>query len=147
MVIARGTRCNVECAVLVSGDAPAKDFLENELRNLKLKGKQQPNANAEAKLLRLFWDMAMRGRVLGKHFGPEAGKLYGFKHEVMKKLIRFPCFSDGNKWILTHGFYKPGAQSGKGKWPEREIDRANTIMSVYYGRKQQLLKAIALGGR
>ena len=61
---------------------------------------------------------------------------WAFRHEVRNRQIRFPCFQDGNKWIVTHGFFKPGAQKGMGGWPEAEIRRAKEIMAEYYQRKK-----------
>jgi hypothetical protein len=115
----------VEFAVLVSGSVPAKEFLEEEL-----------NDAARAKFLVLFQQMADYGRVSPKRFKSEMKKLCAFRHEIGNRQIRFPCFRDEQSWILTHGFFKPGAKNGLGKWPQSEIDRAERIMDDYWQRKE-----------
>src|SRR5207302_8687416 len=95
---------------------------------------------ALARFLVLFQQMAEHGQVASKRFGKEMGQLYAFKHEVRKVQIRFPCFQDGNRWILTHGFFKPGAQKKRGTWPESEVTRAAQIRSEYFQRKSEAEK-------
>ena len=82
---------------------------------------------------------ARYGNVQSKRFKKEMGKLYAFRHEIDNRQIRFPCFQDGNRWILTHGFIKPGAQKKKGKWPQGEIDRAGSIGAEYFRRKKLIV--------
>ena len=136
VVVARGAWGTVECAVRPNGDAPAAKFLNTDLENLREKGKDEPQATARARFLVLFQQMADCGRVgTGKRFSKEMGQLYAFKHEVRHVQIRFPCFQDRNRWILTHGFLKPGAQKKKGKWPASEVARAEQIMSEYFQRR------------
>jgi len=65
-------------------------------------------------------------------FKSEQGQLFAFSLELNNVQYRFPCFRDGARWVVTHGFKKPGAQKGKGKWPKSEIDRANRIMGEYH---------------
>jgi hypothetical protein len=67
------------------------------------------------------------------NYGKQA---FGTASEVSNLQIRFPCFQDGNRWILTHGFIKPGAQKKKGAWPEKEVVRPNETMSEYFQRKK-----------
>ncbi len=112
--------------MLRPGDVPAKDFLRS-LTDV-----------ARARFTVLFQHMANYGTVSAKRFKPEMQRLFAFRHEVHKRQIRFPCFQDGKRWILTHGFFKPGAQKGKGKWPQREIDRAEEIRGAYYTRKRRV---------
>jgi hypothetical protein len=64
-------------------------------------------------------------------FSIESGEIYGFKVSQGNKLIRFACFQEGRCWVLTHGFFKPGAQRGKGKWPPSEISKAERIMKEH----------------
>ena len=94
-----------------------------------------PQATARARFYVLFVQMANYGHVSTKRFKKEMDSLYAFRHEVRNLQIRFPSFSDGNRWILTHGFRKPGAKEGLGKWPDSEIRRANEIMAEYFRRK------------
>jgi hypothetical protein len=138
IIVAQGGWGTVECAVLHSATVPAKDFLEGELEDIREKGRNDPQATARARFMMLFQQMAEYGRVSGKRFAKEMGKLFAFKHEVNNRQIRFPCFQDGKKWILTHGFVKPGAQKKKGKWPQSEINRAHEIEAEYWIRKKQL---------
>lgn len=126
----------MECAVLANGNCPALDFL-NEIESIREKSKDKPEANAKARFVFLFQLMANHGQVSPKRFGPEMDGLYAFKHEVRKVEIRFPCFMDGGKWILTSGFQKPGAQSGLGGWPSSEIDRAQRHRRDYFARKEK----------
>jgi hypothetical protein len=132
-VVAEGSACTVECVVRTSGDAPAREFLE-ELEGLTEKGKDRPDSSACARFMVLFQQMANYGHVSSKRFSKEMGDLYAFKHEVRNRQIRFPCFQDGSKWILTHGFFKPGARKKLGQWPAAEIKRAQE-MREYFARK------------
>lgn len=136
-VVARGTACTVECVVRGSGDAPAEQFLLGELEQIREKTKSDPKSSATARFLVLFQMMANYGRVSPKRFKKEMGKLFAFRHEVKNLQIRFPCFQDGSKWILTHGFIKPGARKKMGDWPECEVTRAEEIMAEYWRRKKQ----------
>lgn len=131
----------MECAVRLSGESPARDFLEQTLEEVREKGKDQPQATARARFMVLFQQMADYGNVQAKRLGPEMDSLYAFKHEVKKIQIRFPCFQDGDKWILTHGFMKPGAKKGLGNWPPAEVARAQEIRGEYYQRKNALSAA------
>jgi hypothetical protein len=122
-VVAEGAWGTVEYAVRPSGSVPAKDFFD------------ALDEKAQASFAVLFQNMANVGRLSSKRFKKEMGNLYTFKHEVGKRQIRFPCFRDGNRWILTHGFFKPGAKKGLGAWPKPEVDRAKAIEAEYKGRK------------
>jgi hypothetical protein len=121
--------------VRLSGDVPAEVFLR-ELEEVREKGKDKPQTTARARFLQLFQQMADYGRVSPKRFSVEMQGLYAFKHEVRKVQIRFPCFPDGPDWILTHGFFKPGAKKGRGQWPENEVNRALEIRAEYFQKKQ-----------
>jgi hypothetical protein len=136
-VVARGRWGTVEYAVLASGQMPAREFLENDCERVREKGKNEPQATAHARFLMLFQQMADNGSLAAKRFKSEQGKLFAFSHEVKKVQIRFPCFQDGNRWILTHGFLKPGAKKGLGKWPQSEVERAERTMNEYFRRKSQ----------
>lgn len=136
-VVATGAWGIVECALRLSGEVPAKIFLENDLELIREKGKDDPQATARARFMFLFQQMANYGpRSLSrKRFKSEMEGLSAFCHEVHKKQIRFPCFPDGLKWVLTHGFVKPGAKKGLGRWPESHIARALTIRAEYFQLK------------
>jgi hypothetical protein len=131
--VAEGAWGTVECIVTSPGVAPAERFLE-ELELVREGPKSKPESTAKAKFLVLFDQMAQYGRVSPKRFGREMGGLWAFKHEVCNIQIRFPCFQDGRRWLLTHGFKKPGAKKGLGKWPRSEIERATQIIAEYKTR-------------
>jgi hypothetical protein len=115
---------------LDNGRCPTLEFL-NEIEPIREGPKSKPDSSAKARFLFLFQQMADYGRVSSKRFYKEMGELWTFAHEVRNLQIRFPCFRDGNKWIVTHGFIKPGAQKGLGKWPDSEVRRAEEIMAHY----------------
>ena len=123
-VIARGAWGTVECVIRLAGDAPALDFIKGDL-----------NQREMAAVLEIFQKMANYGEVPPKQFKSEMNGLSAFRHERQSRLIRFPCFRDSNRWILTHGFFKPGAKKGRGKWPTAEINRATESRASYFARK------------
>ncbi|MBC8218456.1 MAG: hypothetical protein H8E73_08330 [Planctomycetes bacterium] len=117
LVVPEGPWGTVEFAIRTSGKMPAQKFL----RDL---------GDDAARAMALFREMVEYGRVLNSvRFSQEAGKIYAFKHRLAKKnrQVRWPCFQIGNRWLLTHGFFKPGAQRGRGKWPREELQRALQI--------------------
>ncbi len=122
LVVPRGAWGTVEFAVRLNDSMPAREFLD-EL------------GEDAAVFLALFVEMAAAGRTNSPNrFSKELGRINGFKAQIKNRQIRFPCFQKGNRWILTHGFYKPGAQKGKGRWPKKEFDRAATIMHEHLSR-------------
>jgi hypothetical protein len=134
-LLAQGAWGSVEAVVLASGHCPALSFLETECELIREKGKTQPEATAHARMNVLFQHMANYGRLSAKRFKPERDQFMAFSHEVANVQVRFPCFRDGNRWVLTHGFRKPGAKKGRGTWPETEVRRANEIRAEYLRRK------------
>ncbi len=62
-------------------------------------------------------------------FKHERDSLWTFKRKSKHSdkggdgMIRIPCFRRDDRWILTHGFWKPP----KSKWPEREFTIAEEI--------------------
>jgi len=136
-IVASGAWGIVECVVLASSQIPAKDFLENECETIREGGKSKPQSTARARFMMLFQQMADNGSLSPKRFKSEQGRLFAFSHEVRNVQIRFPCFQDGNRWLLTHGFLKRGAKKGLGKWPQSEVERAERIMNDYFRRKSQ----------
>ena len=119
--VTRGGWGTVDFAVLANGSVPAKDFLDGL------------SASAKATFLEDFQKMADYGVVPRKRFKKEMGTLFAFRNVNLQ--VRFPCFRDGKSWILTHGFYKPGAQKGKGQWPRSQTERAEAIEAQYRTRK------------
>lgn len=125
-VLASGTWGTVECVVLKSGKIPAEEFLD-DLEQVKAS-----KSNGKVKFAVLFQAMANTGRVQPKRFKSEMDGLSAFRHEIGNVQYRFPCFRDGNKWIVTHGFKKPGAKKGLGNWPQAEEERAKKIRDEYF---------------
>jgi hypothetical protein len=95
-----------------------------------------------AKFLVLFAQVANGGpaSLPNKRFKKEMDELWAFKWEFKKVQYRLPCFLDGNKCVITHGFVKPGAQKGMGEWPNAEIERANRLKEWYFEAKKASLK-------
>jgi Phage derived protein Gp49-like (DUF891) len=120
---------------------PARQFLEENLETIREGGKDKPQSTARARFMVLFQTMADYGRIQRQRFSSEMDGLFAFKKEVRNVQIRFPCFQDDDKWILTHGFIKPGAQRGLGDWPEAEIDRAKQIRGEYFELKKKIADA------
>jgi hypothetical protein len=141
IVIARGRCGTVESVVLENGSAPAIMFLDNDLAQLREGRKDQLHKTAKARFMFQFQQMANEGEVSPKRYKSEMNGLCAFRHEVKNSQIRFPCFRDGTKWILTHGFIKPGAKDGLGDWPDSEVRRATEIMAEYWRRKKALSKS------
>lgn len=105
---------------------------------LRFKGKDKPDQNAKAKFMALFRQMAQLGSVSPKRFAKEMDGFYAFTVEMNKIQLRIVCFQEGNRWLLTHGFQKPGAQRKLGQWPAGEIRRAKNIRAEYLSRKSKL---------
>jgi hypothetical protein len=104
----------------------------NDLRHVVLSA-EPPRSTAFDKCLDLFLQMAQEGSVSKKRWKFEFDQLYAFRLEINNVQHRFPCFVDGNRWVITHGFPKPGAQNGLGKWPPEEKKRATDIRREYHG--------------
>ena len=141
VVAAKGRACTVEFAIRRSGDCPGQDFFEDDCERIREGSKAKPGSTARARFGFLFQQMANSGQLSPKRFYKEMGKLFAFAHEVRNIQIRFPCFQGGEKWIVTHGFAKPGAQRGLGRWPDSEVNKAEEVMAEYFLRKQALHKA------
>jgi hypothetical protein len=124
--LANGDWGTVDAVVLTNGNCPARKFVFEELAR-----------NERARALNLFQVMADQGSVPSKRLKSEEG-FQAFSIEVNNRQIRFPCFQDGQRWVVTHGFIKPGAKKGRGPWPRSEIDRANRIIAEYRSRKSSI---------
>ena len=115
--MASGVWGTVEYALDGNGQMPAKEFLESL--------DQDDDAPNLAKLLQWFQWMAENGQIANdQKFKHEKGDIYAFKAKTNeKKMVRIPCFRIRNRWILTHGFYKPG----RSKWRPQEFTTAERI--------------------
>jgi hypothetical protein len=73
-------------------------------------------------------------------FKRERDGIYAIRQTTHKRyrggigLIRFPCFQKDNRWILTHGFWKPRKEIKK--WPESEFVRAFEIRNELIEREK-----------
>jgi hypothetical protein len=137
ILAARGAAGTVEFAVLRAGKCPAQEFFELDCENIREGGKDEPETTARARFAFLFQQIANHGNLSPKRFKKEMGDFFAFRHEVRNIQIRFPCFRDGTRWIVTHGFRKPGARRGLGAWPKSEVDRAKEIRAQYLARQNE----------
>jgi len=105
----------------------AETFLTETL--IKEFGKTN-GVKVKLRLLAICEDISNNG--FSPRMSPERGPIYGIKWEFKKKLVRIACFQDGNKWVLTHGFFKQGAQKKKGVWSVEHLDRADRIREQHF---------------
>lgn len=117
-VVESGKMRTIRFACSPSGRLLAKDFLETvEQRDKK-------------KVMALFQRMADYGEdgvANEQHFKHEEGEIWAFK----RGQIRIPCFRVENCWFLTHGFKKK-----TDKWPQSQLERAETIRTHHLKGKQ-----------
>lgn len=109
----RGTWGSIHLAVQRDGTSLADDFI------------QGLSDSDRIKLLALLKRAADMGP-MNIHDGEKFKKLEGTIFEFKVFQIRMPCFYDGRKIILTHGFKKK-----KDKTPPAEIQRAARIQKEY----------------
>jgi hypothetical protein len=137
VVIVEGKSCSVEFAVRTNGSCPGREFFEGECKEIREGPKTKPESSAHDKFMLLFQQMSEHENLSPKRFKKEKGKFFAFSHEVKNIQIRFACFLDGSRWVITHGFCKPGSKKGLGKWPEAQNMRAEEIRDEYFIRKKQ----------
>jgi len=116
-IVSSGMWGTVEYATNARGELPAKEFLDGL------------DAEDLAKLYGLFQWMADSGQIRNKSkFKHERGRIYTFKKNTNDcRMMRVPCFQIGNRWLLTHGFIKPGQD----KWRPEYFTTAERIMNEY----------------
>jgi Gp49-like protein DUF891 len=115
-VVWRGKKRTIAFAVDESGGMPAKAFLE-----LLGKNRQERHKRSLARARHLFQVMADHGEIKNKQkFKRVRDSVYAFKDDQ----LRVTAFQDGNVWYLLTGFIKK-----RDRWPKREIDRANRMVS------------------
>ena len=131
-IVAQGAWGTVEAVILDNGSCPAVEFFLNELEDIREGGKGEDESSAKARFAVLFQNMANAGEVPKKRHKSEMDGFYAFRHEVKNIQIRFPCFRDGKRWVLTHGFTKKTE-----KWQQQEVVRAQRIRAEYYLRKKK----------
>jgi len=133
-IVAEGARRTVEYAVRDDETMPAWGFIKS------LEAREKAAVQA---FLRHLADVGEEGIHNKKRFRRERDAIWAVKRRATKgkrgeskekrasSLIRLPCFRDGNRWILTHGFWKPP----KAKWPEAEFTLAFEIMNEQLSRE------------
>lgn len=122
-IAAVGKLRTVEYAVRDDETMPAREYIDGLPKNVK------------ERFLALFGHMAQNGegRLTDVMFCRERGEIYTFKGKDNKIRLRLPCFKLGNRWIITHGFPKPG----KSKWPEEQFKLANEIREEVLVRERK----------
>lgn len=113
---------NVEWGVTASGKCEGKDFYNSLVREFGA----SDGKKVQRRFLAIFSDIADSGYSPKMSPEPEK-KIHGIKWEFKKKQIRFACFQDGRTWVITSGFFKPGAQKKLGDWPPEQLMRAKRI--------------------
>ena len=129
-IAAKGRKRIIEYAIRKDGSMPAKEFLDgldkrdrNHLRarfqHLADGGEQEMNNDQVFKAERPpFWTFKRKSKN-----SPKGGD----------GMIRIPCFRIGNRWILTHGFWKPP----QSEWPEHAFVLAEQIRQEFSAREEQ----------
>ena len=129
-IIVDGDMRIVEYAVCSDGSMPAAVFVNS------LDRKDQ------AMLFKFFQHLANageRGFRNTERFKQERGELYTFRHTTRLgpkhgvQRLRLPCFRFDNRWIITHGFWKPP----QSKWPEEQFIRAFAIQKDVVTREKK----------
>lgn len=120
IILYKGQRHFVECAIRANGKSDSKDFLDS-LGRLEL-----------AKILRVIKRFADFAVIHSKEqFRKVEGPIWEFKN-YQTRILMYHC--DRQCIALTHGFFKKG-----GKIPKKEIDKANQIMGEYNSVRGGLL--------
>jgi hypothetical protein len=116
----------VEYAIGANLKSDAKDFYDLEIIEEfgKTNGKK-----VRQRLMAIFEYIGDHG--YSPRMSPERGNIYGIKWEFSRKQIRLGCFQLGKCWILTHGFFKKGAQKKLGVWSVDHLDRADRIRAEH----------------
>ncbi len=123
---AEGDACLVEFARCANLNLLAKSFLWEDIPRKLGKGLGK---KARDKFGALFDQMARDGDVPNpSRFSREPNGLHAFKYVLSNVMMRIPCVQIGNVYILTHGFFKKGAQKGLGEWPDEDVERAHRII-------------------
>lgn len=135
-LIASGRWGEVRAVICANGKNWTRDFLDKELDQLIIG--TFPVTSARDRCLVWFQELADEGRLPPKRFRNEAATLIACCFEIRGRQIRFPCFRDGMCWVITHGFFKPGAKKKLGAWPPEQVERADRLRDEYRQRKALL---------
>src|SRR4051812_35392914 len=95
----------VEYAVCLDGKCEAEAFFH--VKVIREFGRAI-GEDLQRKLMAVFEDISHHG--YSRKMSPERKPIHGIKLEFRKKLVRMACFQHGRSWVLTNGFFKPGAQ-------------------------------------
>jgi len=129
-IVTAGRMRTIEYAVRTDGSMPARVFLDS----LHVRDRQH--------LMGRFQHLADGGEQVMNNqavFKKERPPFFAFKRRSKHSprggegMIRIPCFRIGNRWILTHGFWK----EPQSEWAERHFAEANQIHSEVMAREQQ----------
>jgi hypothetical protein len=127
--VPRGRWGFVEYACTAAGKYEAEEFLDVTL--LREFGKTN-GPKVQKRVVAILENISDYGE--SPRLEPKRGSIFGIKFEFSSRPIRFACFLNGKCWVLTHGFFKPGAKKKRGPWPIRELDRADRIMVEHLAR-------------
>jgi len=121
-IAVRGPKRVVEYAIY-NGEMPARKFLLEEV-----------DSATRNHILAIFRHMAhdTERKMTDKMFCQERGPIHSFKSRQDRRQIRIPCFRHDNRWIVTHGFYKPGSA-----WDEGEFTLATKIMNAVLSQQRR----------
>lgn len=124
--IVPGPKMRIEWAVLSDGTMPGREFYND----LPKKTKALFNAS--------WRKMATTGSIGQKRkFKRVDEEFSAFKGDTPEnRMVRFPCFRRGNRWILTHGFFKPPQK----RWPASAIPTAQRIRDEHLANEALLSK-------
>jgi len=131
-LIAEGAWGKVRAIYDTNGICRTEDFLNDEMEKIKL-GKNK--GTAFDLCMEAFEELARCGALPPKRFKGEPDGFTAIRLVIQNRQIRFPCFQDDNCWLITHGFFKPGAQKKLGQWPTEELNRAKRLRTEYFTRK------------
>src|SRR3569833_2886356 len=107
-IIVVGSRFTVEFAVLDDRSMPAKPYYDSLSKADR------------AGLFGYMQHLACIGEINNqpKKFQHERGPFWAFKRKGQNaRMIRLPCYQEGLRWIITHGFDKPRQRF----WDESEF--------------------------
>lgn len=137
-IAAQGPLRTVEYAVRNDESMPAREFIR----------KLEPGDRAEVfQFLQHLADNGEQAVSNSKRFKKEREGLWAYKKKAPQgkrknkgkrksQMMRIPCFREGRRWILTHGFWKPP----QSKWPEAQFALAFEIMNEQLAREARWRK-------
>lgn len=131
-IIEEAKKYVIEFAIRKDGTIPGLDFYNKDLDDLQ-----------RTKFMACCLALSEHGFALSHSSGffkHERDDIFAYTRTTEKAykegvgLIRFPCFQRNDRWIFTHGFWKPRKKNKK--WPESEFDRAFMIRKEVIEREK-----------